>query len=149
VLAQPSEATLLGAFADGWSVAPQQSMLTGATVAPLDPAALSAQGSMAFVTVDNPGEILTGSLNAALAGAAYAGTAASLDGDTLANFTVGDLVDVADLSPAGASLSTDAGGMLIVAGGGQATMFGIAGLAPGASFALGADGHGGTLLRVV
>ena len=127
VLAQPlSAATLLGTFADAWSAAPHQSML------------------MAFIAADHPGETLAGG-----PGAAYSGTVAGLAGDLLANFSTGDLVDITNLPVAGASLAVGADGGLTIAGAGAALDFAVSNLAAGASFALAADGQGGSILRVV
>jgi hypothetical protein len=153
VLTQPlSEATILGAFANAWSVTPDQSLLTGSIAPPVSAASLGLDGSMAFTAATEAGEVLTGSLGAAVAGAAYQGTAAALAGDVLAGFAAGDRVDITDFSVLGATVvfvPDPSGGAVVVANGAGAVRFGVESLAAGGGFALATDGHGGTMVTAV
>jgi autotransporter passenger strand-loop-strand repeat protein len=153
VLTQPlSEATILGAFANAWTVAPDQSLLNGAIVAPLPAAPLGLNDSMVFAAATQAGEVLTGSLGAAAAGAAYQGTAATLAGDVLAGFAVGDRVDITDFSPLVATVAfvpNPVGGTVVVANASGAVRFGVEHLAAQVGFTVAADGHGGTIVTAV
>lgn len=152
-LATPvSNAEILSTFANAWTVAPDQSMLTGATVTPLAATDLLLSQSMDFLPADGPGDILTGSLGTTSAGVTYAGTMANLAGDVLAGFTAGDAIDVTDLSSGQASLdfvSSGDGGNLTIASGSANLLLHVSGTAPANGFAIASDQHGGSLITAL
>ncbi|HEX4262667.1 MAG TPA: hypothetical protein VHY76_16330 [Acetobacteraceae bacterium] len=78
-----------------------------------------------------------------------AGSAAALDGSTIASLGFGDRIDVTNLSPTGAALSLLARGAtedITIASPGISTTLHLGGLYAASAFLLGADGHGGTMV---
>jgi hypothetical protein len=148
VLKQPlSSATLLGTFADAWTVAPAQSLLGGTVPAA---SGLGASPAMTFLGATAPGQILTGSLQAGGqtgAPVTMVGTLADFSGDTVTNFAVQDLIDVTNVGSAVATLATAAGGGVLTIGAGAASAsLKLSGDLSGSVFHAVSDQHGGTLI---
>jgi hypothetical protein len=148
VLKQPlSSATLLGTFADAWTVAPEQSLLGGTVPAA---SGLGASPAMTFLGATAPGQILTGSLQAGGqtgAPVTMVGTLADFSGDTVTNFAAQDLIDVTNVGSAVATLATTAGGGVLTIGAGAASAsLKLSGDLSGSVFHAVSDQHGGTLI---
>ena len=149
VLKQPvPDATLLGAFADGWRVDAGASLLDG-TVS-LRPDTLGMPTSPNFLLADAPGELLTGSLgSAADAGVIIGGSLANLAGAVITNFAPRDFIDVTNLAGANAAFqeipSAD-GGQLTITGDFHSATLTLIGTGASAAVQYSSDHHGGTLL---
>ena len=79
----------------------------------------------------------------------FLGTAAGLNGDTIKNFVVSDMIDITNLAFAGATLSTAASGAntkVTLTSGTTSSVFTLAGSWSSAGFHLASDGAGGTVL---
>jgi hypothetical protein len=151
VLEQPlSSATLLGTFADAWTVAPGQSLLGGTVPAA---SGLGTPPAMTFLGATAPGLILTGSLQAGGqtgAPVTMVGALADFSGDTVTNFAARDLIDVTDISSALATIAyAGAGGVLTIGSGSASAALHVSGdLSDGVFHAM-SDQHGGTLIGYI
>jgi hypothetical protein len=152
VLKQPlSSATLLGTFADAWTVAPAQSLLGGTVPAA---SGLGTAPAMTFLSATAPGQILTGSLQAggqAGAPVTMVGALADFNGDTVTNFAAQDLIDVTDVGSALATLAytgTASGGALTIGAGAASATLHLSGDLSGSVFRAASDQHGGTLISL-
>ncbi len=145
-----SDATLLGTFADAWTVAPGQSLLGG-----MVPAAsgLGTSPAMTFLSATGPGQILTGSLQAggqAGAPVTMVGALADFGGDTITNFAAQDLIDITDVGRAVTTLAyagTATGGVLTISAGSAGASLRLSGGMSGSVFHTVSDQHGGTLIK--
>ncbi len=153
VLKQPlSTATLLGTFADAWTVALGQSLLGGTVPAA---SGLGTSPAMTFLEATAPGQILTGSLQAGGqvgAPVTVVGALADLSGDTIANFAAQDLIDVTNAGSTLATLAypgTAAGGVLTISAGPASASLHLSSGMSGSVFHVVSDQHGGTLIGYV
>ncbi len=150
VLQQPlSSATLLGTFADGWTVAPGQSLLGGTVSAA---SGLGASPAMAFLGATAPGQILTGSLQTGGqtgAPVTMVGALADFSGDTITNFAAQDLIDVTDVGSTLATLAdtdTAAGDVLTISAGSASASLHLSESLSGRVFHAVSDQHVGTVI---
>jgi hypothetical protein len=144
-----SDATLLGTFANAWTVAPGQSLLGGTVPAA---SGLGTSPAMTFLSATGAGQILTGSLQAgAQVGApvTMVGALADFGGDTITNFAAQDLIDVTNVGSAVATLAytgTATGGVLTIGSGSASAALHVSGDLSGGGFRAVSDQHGGTLI---
>jgi hypothetical protein len=147
-----SSATLLGTFADAWTVAPARSLLGGTVPAA---SGLGIPPAMTFLSATGPGQILTGSLQAGGqvgAPVTLAGALADFAGDTVTNFAAQDLIDVSNLGPALATVAYTGyttGGVLTIGSGSARAALHVSGDLSGGVFHAVSDQHGGTLIGYV
>ncbi len=150
VLAQPlSDATLLGTFADAWTVPPGPSLLDGTAPAT---SGLGTPPAMTFLSATDPGLILTGSLQAGGqvgSPVTMVGALADFDGDTITNFAAQDRIDITDVGSTLATLAytdTAAGDVLTISAGSASASLHLSGGLSGGVFHAVSDQHGGTLI---
>jgi hypothetical protein len=153
VLTQPlSTSTLLGTFADAWTVAPGLSLLDGAVPAA---SGLGTPLAMTFLSATAPGQILIGSLQAGgqtSGPVTMMGALADFSGDTVTNLAAQDLIDVIDVGSALATIAykdTGTGGVLTIGDGSASATLHLAGHLSSSAFHEMADQHGGTLIGYV
>jgi hypothetical protein len=152
VLQQPlSASTLLGEFADAWSVAPGQAMLGGSLPASF---AVATSDGMRFLSATAPDQILTGSLaatGAAPSPVTFVGTLADFAGDVLANFAGHDVIDVTGTGGGLATIAftgTASGGVLAIATAAGSAKLNLLGTLGSTTFQTASDQHGGTLISL-
>jgi hypothetical protein len=150
VLKQPlSSATLLGTFADAWTVAPGQSLLAGTVPAA---SGLGTPPAMAFLGATAPGQVLTGTLKAGGQTAApitLVGTLADFAGDTVTNFAAQDRIDITNIGGTLATVAytgTATAGLLTIGSGSASASLHVSGDLSGGAFRAASDQHGGTLV---
>ncbi len=140
---------------------------TSVNTVKLDSASVLRLNGMAFITATGSGgadTIIAGGINQTLTGGGGADTligfaggldtfqdkASGLNGDTIQNLVASDMIDITDLSFAGATLTAKASGLntaVTVKSGGTQTSFTLAGPYTLNGFTLASDGGTGTIVR--
>ena len=157
VLTQPlDQSTLLGQFAQGWSVSPGQSLLSGGAGASGAAQFISAEGlASTQIAATTPGQVLVANGSAEILsdpsglGVIFTGAMAALTNATIAFFGRNDLIDVSNLNSTTATLSYGQDGqigLLQVSDGTTSGVIRFSDTPPTGSFMVTSDHHGGSLI---